>query len=298
MSEDQENAAVRPPAARGRGAARANIRRAVLIWAVLTVVFELIFWLISINFINWQILPPGAGDRSDEINNVMWIFTFLSIPVFFMVVVFAYYSVAAWGARARPRLEGPAMLVSPRFIGWWIAISLVLVTFLYVYGLVFLAQVDAKPTTNVLQVNVTGEQWLWDYSYPQYGNIGGSELELVVNRPTTFSITSIDVQHSFWVPAFDIKQDAVPGETTNISVIPKKVGNYQVRCAELCGIYHSYMETPVHVVTQAEFDNWAQSQQPSAAPTAAPSSSFVPIQHATSAFLREPDRLVAGLARG
>lgn len=295
MSEDQENA-VRPPAP-GRQAARGNIRRALLIWAVLTVVFELIFWLLSTQFITWQILPPGAGDRSDEINTVMWVFTFLSIPVFFMVVVFAYYSVGAWGARARPRLEGPAMLVNPRFITWWIAISLVLVIVLYVFGLAFLAQVDAKPTgSSVLQVNVTGEQWLWNYTYPQYGNIGGSELELVVNRPTTFSITSMDVQHSFWVPAFDIKQDAVPGETTNISVTPKVIGNYQVRCAELCGIYHSYMETPVHVVSQTDFDAWMAKQQPAAAPTAA--SSFVPIQHATSAFLREPDRLAAGLARG
>lgn len=294
MSDDQDNA-VRPAAA-GREAARGSLMRAVLIWAVLTVVFELIFWFVSANFINWQIIPPGAGDRSDEINNVMWIFTFLSIPVFFMVVVFAFYSAASWGSRSRPRTEGPAMLVNARFIPWWIAISLVLVSFLYVYGLVFLSKVDARPTSNVLNVNVTGEQWLWNYSYPQYGNIGGSELELVVNRPTTFTITSMDVQHSFWVPAFDIKQDAVPGETTYISVTPKAVGNYAVRCAELCGIYHSYMETPVHVVTQAQFDAWVATQQPSAAPTAA--SSFVPIQHASSAYIREPDRLAAGLARG
>ena len=265
-------------------------------WAALTVLFELIFWFLSANFINWRIIPPGAGDRSDEINNVMWIFTFLSIPVFFMVVVFAYYAVAAWGARARPRAEGPAMLVNPRFITWWIAISLVLVTFLYAYGLVFLSKVDAKPAGNVLHVNVTGEQWLWDYNYPDNGNIGSSDLYLVAGRPTIFTITSMDVQHSFWIPAFDIKQDAVPGETTTISVTPKTPGNYQVRCAELCGIYHSYMETPVHVVTQAQFDAWVATQQPAAAPTAA--SSLVPIQHATSAYIREPDRLAAGLARG
>ncbi len=294
MSEDQTNPARTP--APTRGAAGTNLRRALIIWAVLTVVFELIFWFISANFIQWQILPPGAGDRSDEINTVMWVFTFLSIPVFFMVIVFGIYSPVTWGNRARPRAEGPAMLVNPRLISWWIALSLVLVVGLYIFGLAFLAKVDARPTSNVLQVNVTGEQWLWDYSYPQYGNIGGSELELVVNRPTTFTITSMDVQHSFWVPAFDIKQDAVPGETTYISVTPKAVGNFQVRCAELCGIYHSYMETPVHVVTQAQFDAWVATQQPSAAPTAA--SSFVPIQHASSAYIREPDRLATGLARG
>lgn len=295
MSEDQENAAVRPPTP-GRQAARGSIGRALIIWAVLTVVFELLFWFISSNITTWQLLPPSAGDRSDEINSVMALFTVLSIPVFFMVVVFAFYSAGAWGARARPRTEGPAMLVNPRFITWWIAISLVLVTFLYIFGLAFLSKVDASPTGNVLQVSVDGEQWLWSYTYPQYGNIGASELELVVNRPTTFTISSFDVQHSFWIPAFSIKQDAVPGETTRISVTPQKLGNFEVRCAELCGLYHSYMQTPVHVVSQADFDAWVAKQQPSAAPTAA--SSFVPIQHATSAYLREPDRLVAGLARG
>jgi cytochrome c oxidase subunit II len=275
--------------------ARGSIRRAVLYWAILTVVLELAFILLAPYLTAWQILPPAAGDRSDEINTVMWLFSVLSLPVFAMVVVFALYSASAWGSRARPRAQGPAMLVSSRFIGWWLAISVVLVVFLYVYGLAFLAQVDARPTSNVLRVSVNGEQWLWNYSYPQYGDVGGSELWLVVNRPTTFTITSSDVQHSFWIPAFDIKQDAVPGEPTSISVTPKQLGDYQVRCAELCGIYHSYMETPVHVVTQDVFDAQVAKLPPAAPPAA---SSLVPIQLATSAQAVVPRRDTAGLAEG
>lgn len=280
-----------PTAAEARG----SIRRAVLYWAILTVVLELAFILLSPYFTSWQILPPAAGDRSNEINTVMWLFTALSIPVFALVVVFAIYSASAWGTRARPRAQGPAMLVSPRIIGWWVVVSVVLVVFLYVYGLAFLAQVDARPTSNVLHVNVNGEQWLWNYSYPQYGDVGGSELWLVVNRPTTFTITSTDVQHSFWIPAFDIKQDAVPGEPTSISVTPKQLGDYQVRCAELCGIYHSYMETPVHVVTQDVFNAQVAKLPPAAPPSA---SSYVPIQLATSALAVSPRRDTAGLAEG
>jgi cytochrome c oxidase subunit II len=276
------------PSAPNRAGARGNILRAVLYWAILTVALELMFVLGAPHFTDWQILPPAAGDRSDEINTVLWLFTFLSIPVFAMVVVFALYSAVTWGSRLRPRAEGPATLVSSRLIGWWIAISGVLVVFLYIYGLVFLARVSAQPTTNVLQVHVNGEQWLWNYSYPQYGNVGGSELWLVVNRPVTFTITSSDVQHSFWIPAFDIKQDAVPGETTSISVTPKHLGDFQVRCAELCGIYHAYMQTPVHVVTQDVFNTKVGQLPPAAPPSTAGASSFIPIQVAAFALVAAP----------
>src|SRR5512146_3305973 len=115
--------------------ARGSIRRAVLYWAILTVVLELAFILLAPYLTAWQILPPAAGDRSDEINTVMWLFSVLSLPVFAMVVVFALYSASAWGSCARSRAQAPALLVSSRFSGWWLAISVVLVVFLYAYGL-------------------------------------------------------------------------------------------------------------------------------------------------------------------
>jgi len=141
-----------------------------------------------------------------------------------------------------------------------VVISVLLVIFLYVYGLSFLSKVDAQPASNALIVNVTGEQWLWNYSYPQYGNAQSTVLELPVNRPVIFQIHSVDVQHSFWIPAFGIKQDAVPGEQTSTSTTPNKIGTYVVRCAELCGLYHPYMETPVYVVSQFDFNTWVAAQ--------------------------------------
>lgn len=284
--------------ATSREEARGNIRRAVLYWAILTIVLELVFVFAAPQLTEWQILPPAAGDRSDEINTVLWLFTFLSIPVFSMVVVFALYSAFTWGSRLQPRAHGPAMLVNPLFIRWWIIISVVLVLVLYVYGLIFLARVDAKPSGNVLQVHVNGEQWLWNYSYPQYGNVGGSELWLVVNRPVTFTITSTDVQHSFWIPAFDIKQDAVPGETTSINVTPKHLGDFQVRCAELCGIYHAYMETPVHVVPQSVFDTKIHQLRPAAPPgTSGNLPSQVALADLTASSRRVTDDLAYGKDR-
>ena len=247
-----------------------HLLRAVTIFLVVTALLAAIFILATPHFIEWGIIPPGASDRSDEINNVLWLFTLLAIPVFSLVVVFSFYGVFAFGSRVKPRSDAPAVIVNPRFQAIWLVASLLLVTFLYVYGLAFLNKVDAQPDRGALQVEVTGEQWLWNYSYPQYGNISGTTLELPVNRPVTFTINSIDVQHSFWIPAFGIKQDAVPGETTHASVTPNAIGDYVVRCAELCGLYHAYMETPVHVVSAQDFDNWV-THQPTPEPSPTPS---------------------------
>ncbi|MGZ3599900.1 MAG: cytochrome c oxidase subunit II [Ktedonobacterales bacterium] len=248
-----------------------HLRRAVTIYLIVTAALLAIFLLAAPHFIEWGILPPGASDRAGEIDNVMWLFTLLSIPVFALVVVFSFYGAFVFGSRVMPRSDAPSVIISPRLQTIWLVASILLVAFLYVYGLAFLGQVDAKPGSGALQVNVTGEQWLWNYSYPQYGNVYGTTLVLPVNRPVTFTINSIDVQHSFWIPAFGIKQDAVPGETTHVSVTPKQIGDYVVRCAELCGLYHAYMETPVHVVSAEDFDRWVASQptpEPSPTPSA------------------------------
>ena len=250
-----------------------HIRRAFIIWLAATVLGLLVFLVIAPQLESWGVLPTVASERVGEIDQVLWLFTVLSIPVFMLVIVFAGYSVFAFRSRSRPTSDGPIMRGNQRLQFTWVGVSIVLVAFLFGYGLYFLNQVSAAPAGDVLQVNVTGEQWLWDYSYPQYGNISGTTLELEVNRPVEFTINSIDVQHSFWIPSLGIKQDAVPGETTHISVTPNKIGTYVVRCAELCGLYHAYMETPVHVVSSADFQTWV-SQQP--LPQTPAASGFVP----------------------
>ncbi len=251
------NAAARP--------SPSHFARAFIIWVVLSVIADGVALLIGPYFVDWGILPSVASARAEDINQVLRLFTLLSLPVFFMVVVFAGYSVFQFRSRGRPDTDGPPVRGNQPFQLAWLAVSIVLVVVLFGYGLVFLSNVNAAPTGDVLQVNVTGEQWLRDYSYPQYNNISGSLLELPVGRPVMFTIHSIDVQHSFWIPSFGIKQDAVPGEVTHISVTPNKIGEYVVRCAELCGLYHAYMNTPVKVVSSADFDAWVASQQASSA---------------------------------
>ena len=107
--------------------------------------------------------------------------------------------------------------------------------------------------------NVTGQQWVWTFSYPQQGGIESDQLYLPVNRPVVFHVTSDDVIHSFWVVQMGIKVDANPGPGHQATVTPTGSGTFDVRCAELCGLLHADMETSVHVVDAQDFQSWLRS---------------------------------------
>jgi plastocyanin len=127
-------------------------------------------------------------------------------------------------------------------------------------------------------VNVQGVQWAWLFNYPQQNVDTVGELVLPVDRNIKFEVTSLDVIHSFWIPAFLMKIDAVPGRTTHFELKPTRITSYKddeltrVQCAELCGLDHSRMTASLTVVSQDEFDAWIKEQQskPTPAPTATP----------------------------
>ena len=118
------------------------------------------------------------------------------------------------------------------------------------------ARTDAKPLT----INVIGQQWLWNFQYPEDGGITSNDLVLPKDRPVIFNVTSTDVIHSFWIPEMGIKIDANPRVTTTTLTTPDTLGVFNVRCAELCGLNHSYMETSGRVVAPADFDQWVKDQ--------------------------------------
>ena len=112
-----------------------------------------------------------------------------------------------------------------------------------------------------MEVKVTGFQWGWRFEYPQSG-ITSTTLNLPVNRQVLLKLTSTDVIHSFWVPEFRVKQDALPGDTMvkELRITPSQLGEFTLRCAELCGAAHAYMESKVVVMEQAGFDAWVADQ--------------------------------------
>jgi cytochrome c oxidase subunit 2 len=135
---------------------------------------------------------------------------------------------------------------------------------LFGYGAIGLVAIRGAQSAD-FEVNVRGEQWAWRYEYPSTGAIS-DELHIPVDRRVHLIITSNDVIHSFWVPAFGVKQDAVPGRTTQIYVTATKTGTYSGMCAELCGLGHTGMTTTVVVSDQTALDTWL-SQAPVPSPS-------------------------------
>ncbi|MBI1241594.1 cytochrome c oxidase subunit II [Umezakia ovalisporum] len=111
-----------------------------------------------------------------------------------------------------------------------------------------------------LVVDVQGMQYAWIFNYPNSGITTG-ELHIPVGADVQLNLSALDVIHSFWVPQFRLKQDAIPGMATELRFVPTKPGTYPVICTELCGGYHGSMRTEVIVHTPEDFDSWlAQSQ--------------------------------------
>jgi len=122
--------------------------------------------------------------------------------------------------------------------------------------------------TNAMTVNVTARQFAFQFSYPQAGGkqVVSPVLYLPVNRPVVFKIRSFDVIHSFFVPSFSEKIDAVPGIVTTLRVTPNALGSYPVECTELCGAGHSLMRASARVVSASAFESWLRSQKPGGPP--------------------------------
>jgi cytochrome c oxidase subunit II len=111
-----------------------------------------------------------------------------------------------------------------------------------------------------LLVNITGMQFAWIFNYPD-SDITSGELHVPVGADVQLNIAATDVIHSFWVPQFRLKQDAIPGQTTELRFVATKPGTYPIVCAELCGGYHGSMRSQVIVHTQDDFDEWLETNR-------------------------------------
>ncbi|MGH7952129.1 MAG: cytochrome c oxidase subunit II [Limisphaerales bacterium] len=120
---------------------------------------------------------------------------------------------------------------------------------------------EEVPPTNALQINVVGKQWMWKIQH-QEGNREIDALHIPVNRPVKLTLASEDVIHSFFVPAFRVKQDVVPGRFTTEWFEPDRVGAYHFYCSEYCGAGHSLMQGMVYVMTPTAYQEWLTRGRP------------------------------------
>jgi cytochrome c oxidase subunit II len=208
-------------------------------------------------WIDW--FPEDAAGSAGKIDTLYDVLLICSVPVFVLVMTIAIYSVVRFRAKPGDMGDGPPIHGNTRLEVIWVTIPFIMVTALAIYGWIVLDDIEAKQR-NEMVVKVTGQQFTWTFEYPSE-KLSSTELVLPVDRPIEFRVQTKDVIHSFWVPQFRLKSDAVPGLTTTIRLTPDKPGRYEVVCAELCGIGHSTMRQFVRVLPASEFDTWVQNQK-------------------------------------
>src|SRR5947209_13756990 len=208
--------------------------------------------------IDW--FPVQASSQAHKIDTLYHVLIIVTVPIFVLVETIVLFSV--WKFRMRPgeeRLDGPPIHGNTRLEVIWTAAPAMLIASLCVYAFIVLHDIEKKPA-HQLEVNVYGQQFAWSFQYPAAGSgahaVVADELYLPVNRPVRFRIHSVDVIHAFWIPAFRIQEDAVPGVTTNLEATPDRLGTYEIVCNELCGLGHALMRSRVHVVSAAAFNSF------------------------------------------
>ncbi len=206
--------------------------------------------------------PSKASVQAGNIRTLYDVLLITTIPIFVLVETVVLFSV--WKFRMRPgqeEMDGPPIHGNTRLEVVWTAVPAILIVSLCAYAYSVLRTNEANKT-NAMTVNVTTRQFAFEFSYPQSPGkqVVSSELYLPEGRPVVFKLRSLDVIHSFFVPNFSEKLDAVPGIVTTVRVTPDVLGTYPVECTELCGAGHSLMRSSAHVLTPAAFASWLKSQ--------------------------------------
>jgi cytochrome c oxidase subunit 2 len=241
-------------------------------------------------FIPW--LPDPASRQAGRIDFVFWFVTVICIAIFALVAAVIIYALVNFRAQPGEDMDGPPIHGHTGLEIVWTAVPAALVTAISIVSAIVLAKNDHIPKAAAagdplkpLLVDVTAQQFAWSFEYPAFGKLKSATLKLPLRAPVELRITSLDVTHSFWVPEFGQKQDAVPGSTTKLVITPDKNGTYPVICTELCGLGHAVMRSRAEVMPAQQFLSWAkgqqQQQEEAAAPPERPSSPTTAARAAT-----------------
>jgi cytochrome c oxidase subunit 2 len=212
--------------------------------------------------IHW--FPVQASTQAHNTDTLYHVLVIASVPIFVLVVTVILFS--AWHFRMKPGQElqdGPPIHGNTRLEVIWTAIPALILLGLVSYSFVVLRDNEKKPATEMV-VEVTGQQFAWSYEYPTSVTGGAplktTQLYVPDNESVYFKIRSVDVIHAFWIPAFRLQIDAVPGITTTYRATPDRIGSYPVVCNMLCGVGHGLMRSTIHVVAPDRFQAWLKAR--------------------------------------
>lgn len=240
-----------------------------VLWVILTAIGEALVFS--------PLFPTAGSLEADDFDKIFRTLCIMGVPVFAFVIATLAYSVTQFRGTGAETDNGRSFWGTGNVPKVWIAItsSLAVMTMIYP-GLTGLSKLQSDPRgygwgkeDPELVVQVTAFRFGWQYDFPATGQRivkPGAELYLPVDTEIKFEVNSIDVIHSFWIPAFRMKIDAIPGRTTFFTVETTAIGEYEsdeafrVQCAELCGLDHSKMRSPIKVVEQDEFQTWLAEQ--------------------------------------
>ncbi len=205
---------------------------------------------------NW--VPEVASNLASKVDAVLWFITVISL-VFFIIISFFLIYFAVRYRRRQENEETPYITGSHVLETIWTIIPSFLLLVIFAYGFVVYKDMRTPPQDS-LEITVTGKQWLWLFAY-NTGKTTLNELYVPEGRPVKLVMKSDDVLHSFYVPAFRVKQDLVGGMYTDLWFTPTKAGTYELFCAEYCGTGHSAMLGKVIVMSPQEYEKWEKGEE-------------------------------------
>ncbi len=199
-------------------------------------------------------LPESASNFSGEYDLLFWLITALTVffttLVFVLLLFFAVkYRRGSSASRRNPKHHNTLFEVST------IVIMMVMAMGVFVWAASLFGRMYGPAPKNAMEIFVVGKQWMWHLQHAN-GVRENNELHVPVNKPVKLNMISQDVLHAFFVPAFRIKKDVLPGYYSTQWFTPTVVGRYRMFCAEYCGTEHSEMGGWVTVMDQADFDAW------------------------------------------
>lgn len=226
---------------------------------VLGALGALAVWLLP----SW--FPVAAAVQAQRQDTLYFWLMVMSSFIFALVIVFLVYMMVKFRAKPGDDSDGAPIHGHTGLEIVWTIIPIVIVLGFAIYGAEALSRNEALAQDRLI-VDVQGQQFAWTFTYPSYGGLKTGILALPVGRQVEFRISAVehDVIHSLYIPAFRLKQDAVPGVPQKMIATPDRLGTYMVTCAELCGIGHSQMRTVVHVLKPADFVAWIAQQKKAA----------------------------------
>ncbi len=251
---------------------RRDLTLVIVLWAIVSIVS------VGVAVFVMDPFPAVGAEESELIDEAFMVMTYMGAPVFAIVIAVLMIALWKWRASGPPAEgeDGPPILGTNWFPKAWLAASAVLAVVVMIYpGLTGLAELREDDTAE-MRVEVTSVSWQWLINYPDHDGIrlssgAGDEMVLPAHTRIQFDVEALDILHSFWVPAFRQKIDAVPGQTTVLYTTVTETGSYEddvayrIQCAELCGLNHTDMAMKVRVVERDEFDEWVAAQHASAA---------------------------------